>query len=186
MIVCVYCGANTIRNIDDKYIKLAAATGKVIAEYGMTLLYGGGASGMMGALAHSAMKSGGRVIGVLPKEIAEHDEMVLDGLDKLYVADSFASRRTEMVRRSDAFVTLPGALGTLDEVTEVLQLKAYGDLNCPVSLVNIDGYYNSFIKQLRISEDKNFTIGQIDKIMYTINTMTELCQYIEKISKIDV
>ena len=136
--VCVFCASS--QAIPPHYIELAAEVGRLIGERGWTLVTGGGSVSCMGAVARAARAAGGRTIGVIPRallelEVADHDA------DELVVADDMRSRKGEMDRRSDAFITLPGGIGTLEELLEVWTARTLGMHDKPVVVVDPDDAY---------------------------------------------
>ena len=140
--ICVFCGAKS--GVHPEYAESAAMVGRLIAESGMGLVYGGGGIGLMGTVADATLKAGGPVTGVLPrslmkKEIAHH------GLSEMIVVDSLAERKQIMFERSDAFLVLPGGFGTLDELTEMITWGQLGFNNKPVGLLNVAGFYDGLI-----------------------------------------
>ncbi|MDQ1687527.1 MAG: hypothetical protein QOK42_502 [Frankiaceae bacterium] len=133
--VCVFCASSTA--IPPHYVELAAELGTAIGERGWTLVTGGGSVSSMGAVAAAARAAGGRTIGVIPRaimdlEVADHDS------DELVVTDDMRTRKGEMDRRSDAFITLPGGIGTLEELLEVWTARTLGMHDKPVVVVDPD------------------------------------------------
>lgn len=140
--VCVFCGARP--GFDARWVEGARATGRAIAGRGWRLVYGGGRVGLMGVLADAALAAGGEVIGVIPQALLAR-EVGHRGLSRLEVVDDMAARKTRMVELSDAFIALPGGLGTLDELFEVLTLRQTRYHDKPVGLVNQDGYWEPLL-----------------------------------------
>lgn len=140
--VCVYCGSNTGRG--DHYAVAARALGRAIAERGITLVYGGGGTGLMGVLADSVLAGGGRVTGIALHRLVEK-EMVHAGLTELHVVESMHERKAMMARLSDAFIAAPGGYGTLDEFSEVLTWTQLGIQRKPCGLLNVDGFYDPLL-----------------------------------------
>ncbi len=118
--ICVFCGASNGKN--PEHMENAIAFGKMMAERGIALVYGGGRIGLMGAVADAVMKNGGKVIGIIPAHL-DDIEVGHKGLTELIVCKSMYERKVEMFKRSDAFVTLAGGLGSLDEAFEALTLR---------------------------------------------------------------
>ncbi len=148
MNITVYCGANT--GNDPEFIKKAAELGRWMAEHGHRLVYGGGNSGMMGAVSHALLEGGGKSTGVSPRFFIKNEE-VRDDLTELIVSEHMWDRRKIMIEHGDAYIALPGGTGTIDEISEVLSLKRLGllgDVNKPVMLYNINGYYDKFFEFL--------------------------------------
>jgi uncharacterized protein (TIGR00730 family) len=126
--ICVFCGAK--EGASPKYMEMAYYTGELIAKRGLKLIYGGGGGGLMGAVASGAMAAGGQVHGIIPTKLIERD---------------MAARKNKMIAQSDAFISLPGGLGTLDEMFEVMTLRQLSYHSKPVGLLNQDGYYDNLI-----------------------------------------
>lgn len=139
---CVYCGSSSSSNpiFDAPTIEL----GKALANSGITLVYGGGSPGLMGKVANSCMDAGGSVIGIIPDHILKL-EIRHNDLTELHVVDNMHTRKMMMAEKSDAFVIMPGGLGTLDEAFEIMTWKYLGVHNKPVIIANIDGYWNPLI-----------------------------------------
>lgn len=140
--VCVFCGSGPGAN--PTYLDLARRTGAVLAERGLTLVYGGGGVGLMGELADAALAVGGHVIGVIPEALAKREVAHL-GLPDLRVVGSMHERKALMAELADAFIALPGGLGTLEELFEIVTWAQLGLHAKPCGLVNTDGYYDHLI-----------------------------------------
>jgi uncharacterized protein (TIGR00730 family) len=140
--VCVFCGS--FNSVSDLFLDAARETGRLFAESGWTIVYGGARNGMMGALATAALASGGRVVGVIPRSLVER-EVAHPGLTELRVVASLQERKTLMTELSDAFLTLPGGFGTLDELFEVLTWSMLGYHDKPCALLNTSGYYDHLL-----------------------------------------
>ncbi|WP_024510745.1 TIGR00730 family Rossman fold protein [Bradyrhizobium sp. ARR65] len=136
--VCVYCGSGPGTN--PKYIEGAKALGKAFAENGVRLVYGGGSLGMMGAVATAVLDHGGMVTGIIPDFLTLR-ENALTRVQEMIVTPDMHERKRLMFERSDAFVALPGGLGTLEELVEQLTWQQLGRHSKPVLLANIDGFW---------------------------------------------
>ena len=139
-VVCVFCGASN--GADPRFLALARLAGDKLAQAGATIVYGGGRVGMMGVLADAALAAGGQVIGVIPGALLDR-EMGHQGLARLEVVADMQVRKQRMIELSDAFLTLPGGLGTLDELFEVLTLRQLGEHQLPIVVVNDRGYFDT-------------------------------------------
>ncbi|WP_245608540.1 TIGR00730 family Rossman fold protein [Stenoxybacter acetivorans] len=151
--IVVYCGSNLGQN--KAYFLAAQTLGHTLAQNGQTLIYGGGHSGLMGAIADAALSAGGRVIGVIPTFLKKL-EKAHTGLSELIETDDMAARKNKMIALADAFIALPGGLGTYEELFEVLsqaQLKLH---NCPIGLLNIDGFFDPIVTMLQHTIDAGF------------------------------
>lgn len=140
--VCVFCGAS--QGDRPGYAAAARALAVLLAGRDLTLVYGGGSIGLMGILADAALAAGGRVVGVLPEHLARR-EVAHAGLTELHIVASMHERKALMARRADAFIALPGGLGTLEELFEVLTWAQLGLHRKPCALLNADGYFDPMI-----------------------------------------
>jgi hypothetical protein len=140
--VCVFCGS--LNSVSDLFLDAARETGRLFAASGWTLVYGGARNGMMGALATAALASGGRVVGAIPRALVER-EVAHPGLTELHVVASLQERKTLLSGLSDAFLTLPGGFGTLDELFEVLTCSMLGMHAKPCAVLNTGGYYDHLL-----------------------------------------
>ncbi|MDG9930564.1 MULTISPECIES: TIGR00730 family Rossman fold protein [unclassified Pseudomonas] len=137
--VCVFCGASPgARPI---YREAAENLGRSLAERGLTLVYGGGAVGLMGVVADAALAAGGEVIGIIPQSL-ERAEIGHKGLTRLEVVDGMHARKARMAELADAFISLPGGLGTLEELFEVWTWGQLGYHAKPLGLLEVDGFYS--------------------------------------------
>ncbi|MBQ4487367.1 MAG: TIGR00730 family Rossman fold protein [Oscillospiraceae bacterium] len=146
MNIAVYCGSSAGNN--EKYIEAAKQLGKWIGESGNTLVYGGANKGLMGAVADSALDNGGKVIGVLP-DVPLIQARKHTGLTECINTSSMAERKSKMIELADAFIALPGGIGTLDEITEVLSLSSLDVVSDSIILFNTEGYYEPFRTVIR-------------------------------------
>ncbi|HYG67434.1 MAG TPA: TIGR00730 family Rossman fold protein [Anaeromyxobacteraceae bacterium] len=140
--ICVFCGANPGR--DPAYAEAARQVGRAIAERGLGLVYGGGSVGIMGMVADAALGAGGEVVGVIPRAL-ELRELAHRGLTTLEVVGSMHERKARMAELSDAFVALPGGMGTLEELAEVLTWGQLGLHARPCGLLDVRGYFRPLI-----------------------------------------
>jgi uncharacterized protein (TIGR00730 family) len=137
--ICVYCGSSPGR--DPAYARAAAAMGRTLAERGVGLVYGGGAVGLMGAVADAALAAGGEVCGVIPQALLDR-EIGHRGLTELRVVGSMHERKLLMAELAAGFVALPGGMGTLEELFEIYTWTQLGLQSKPLGLVNVHGYYD--------------------------------------------
>ncbi len=140
--ICVYCGSRA--GDDDAFAHAARAVGRAIGERGWQLVYGGGRAGLMGEVANAALAAGARVIGIIPQALMarEHGHT---GLDALHVVETMHDRKRLMAEHSDAFIALPGGIGTFEELFEVWTWLQLGYHEKPVGLLNAGGYYDKLI-----------------------------------------
>ncbi len=153
MNIAVYCGSSNGNN--PMFIESARTLGRWIGENGHTLVYGGASRGIMGAVADATLAAGGKVIGVLPKVILIQ-ERKHPGLTECIQTETMAERKTKMIELADAFVALPGGIGTLDEITEVMCLASIGIKRSPVVLYDTAGYYQPLKAVMENIVDKDF------------------------------
>ena len=144
--VCVFCGARP--GADPKYRQAAREAGRAIAARGWGLVFGGGHVGLMATLADAVLAAGGEVIGVIPRALMAR-EPGHPGVTRLEIVTDMAVRKQRMIELSDAFVTLPGGLGTLDELFEVLTLRQIRQHAKPIGLYNQDGYFDTLLAACR-------------------------------------
>jgi hypothetical protein len=140
--VCVYCGSNF--GTRDRYRQAAVQLGRLLAERGLELVDGGGRVGLMGVIADAALAAGGRVLGVIPESLALK-EVAHSGLTELREVQTMHERKALMAARSDAFVALPGGLGTLDELFEIVTWSQLGVHDKPCGLLDVDDYYQPLL-----------------------------------------
>jgi uncharacterized protein (TIGR00730 family) len=143
--ICVYCGSGPGTN--PRFVGAAIALGKVLAENGIRLVYGGGSIGLMGAVATSVLDHGGAVTGIIPDFLTAR-ENALTRVQELIVTPDMHERKRLMFERSDAFVALPGGIGTLEELVEQLTWQQLGRHTKPVLLANIDGFWEPLLALL--------------------------------------
>jgi uncharacterized protein (TIGR00730 family) len=143
--ICVYCGSGPGSN--PRFIEAAIALGKVLAENRIRLVYGGGSIGLMGALATSVLDHGGTVTGIIPDFLTSR-ENALTRVQELVVTPDMHERKRLMFERSDAFVALPGGVGTLEELVEQLTWKQLGRHTKPILLANVDGFWEPLLALL--------------------------------------
>ncbi|MER8414769.1 TIGR00730 family Rossman fold protein [Mesorhizobium sp. M1066] len=146
--VCVYCGSSPGR--DETYIKAGHLLGRSIAKAGLRLVYGGGTKGIMGAVAEGALKAGGKVTGIIPRFLInkEASETALDRLDELLITDNMHERKHKMFEKSDAFVALPGGIGTVEEIIEIMTWGQLGHHRKPIVFGNVKGFWDPMLALL--------------------------------------
>ncbi len=151
--VCVFCGSQV--GTSRRYEEAARATGEAIARAGLRLVYGGGNVGLMGVVADAALASGGQVIGVIPRALFDR-EIAHRGLSELRVVQSMHERKEMMAALSDAFIALPGGLGTLEEIFEQWTWSQLGIHSKPCGFLNVDGYFDSLLAMIRHMVSQQF------------------------------
>jgi uncharacterized protein (TIGR00730 family) len=151
--ICVYCGSNPGR--DARYGEAAEAVGRDLASRGIGVVYGGGDVGLMGTVADAAMRAGGEVVGVIPKALVDR-EIGHRGLTELHVVGSMHERKLLMADLADAFVALPGGVGTLEELIEVFTWTQLGLHRKPCAVLDVGGYYQHLIAFLDHAVSEGF------------------------------
>ena len=176
--ICVYCGSGL--GADAAFAEAANQFGRALAENDIGLVFGGGGRGLMGEVARAALRHGGHVVGVIPRFLLEA-EHALQEVDELVITESMHERKLQMFERSDAFVALPGGIGTLEEFVEQLTWNQIGQHNKPLVLANVLGYWDPLIALLdhmlrnafiRPGLEVNFhTIDDIRDIIPTVTSL---------------
>ncbi len=151
--ICVFCGARVGHR--PEYRELAAKLGGLLAEKGIGLVYGGGNVGLMGVLADAALAGGGSVIGVIPRTMLEW-EVGHEGLTRLEIVDSMHARKARMAALADAFIALPGGLGTFEELFEILTWAQLGFHAKPIGLLDTCNYYAPLVQMLERGVEEGF------------------------------
>jgi uncharacterized protein (TIGR00730 family) len=141
--LAIYCGSSAGNG--QEYIRLARSVGRSLAQRGVTVVYGGGGVGLMGAVADAALEAGGKVIGVIP-DFLNTRELAHTGCTELIVVRSMHERKAIMAQRSEGFIALPGGFGTLDELFEALTWSQLGLHPHPCGLLNADGYFTPLVE----------------------------------------
>jgi uncharacterized protein (TIGR00730 family) len=146
--VCVYCGSSPGR--DETYVKAGHLLGRSIARSGLRLVYGGGTKGIMGAVAEGALRAGGKVTGIIPRFLINREatESALDRLDELLITENMHERKHRMFEKSDAFVALPGGIGTVEEIVEVMTWAQLGHHRKPIVFGNVGGFWDPMLTLL--------------------------------------
>jgi len=177
MNLCVFCGASS--GFHPSYAEAAKAIGKAIAENSHSLVYGGGNIGLMGILADSVLEHQGEVIGVIPDFLLQR-EVGHRGISRLEVVGSMHERKKRMADLSDAFIALPGGWGTLDELAEILTWKQLGLIHQPVALLNLNGFFDPLITQMRNMVQAGFLRSENLDLLILENTIDSLLLAIAK------
>lgn len=151
--VCVYCGSRP--GAQAAYGEAARRLGRGIGERGWQLVYGGGKVGLMGEVADAVLATGGRAVGVIPESLMKR-EVGHRGLHELHVVPTMHQRKQMMAERADAFVALPGGIGTLEELYEVWTWRQLGYHQQPIALLNVAGYYDGLLAFMQTSVDQGF------------------------------
>ncbi len=146
--ICVYCGSSPGRG--DAYLKAGHVLGRAIAQAGLVLVYGGGTRGIMGAVADGAIRAGGKVTGIIPQFLMDKEatRTALERLDDLVVTDNMHQRKHMMFEKSDAFVALPGGIGTVEEIIEIMTWAQLGHHRKPIVFGNVGGFWDPMLALL--------------------------------------
>ena len=151
--ICVFCGSSA--GSREEYSVKARALGLLFVEKGITMVYGGSNVGLMRIIADTMMEAGGKVIGVMPHNLIER-EVAHKGITEFHVVKTMAERKAVMDDLSDAFIAMPGGIGTLDELFEVMSWNQLELISKPLALYNVDGYWNKLLEFLDHSVEQRF------------------------------
>lgn len=151
--ICVYCGSRS--GVHPAFAEVARVTGTWIGAHGGQLVYGGGKNGLMGIVAESTAKAGGRVVGIIPKALQTLENTRTD-CDELHVVETMHERKQMMASRADAFIALPGGIGTFEEFFEVWTWRQLGYHDKPIGLLNTEGYYDGLLRFAKHSTSEGF------------------------------
>lgn len=174
--VCVYCGSS--EGNDPGFYEAADQFGRILAKNGVHLVYGGGNVGLMGALARAAIEEGGEVTGIIPDFLTK-SEIPLCAVHDLIVTDSMHTRKRIMFERSQAFVALPGGIGTLEELIEMLTWAQLGRHNHPIVLANLQGFWNPLIQLLDHMIARQFAGSNIRRFYGVVDKVDDILPRIE-------
>jgi len=169
--ICVYCGSNTGAN--PAYAAAARTLGQLLAKANIGLVYGGGSLGLMGELARSVLDHGGRVTGIIPGFLSVKERMLREA-DELIVVDDMHQRKKLMFDRSDAFVALPGGIGTLEELVEQLTWSQLGRHSKPIVLVDIAGFWTPFLELIQHMKAQSFIRPGMDVRFLRVESVEEV------------
>jgi len=166
--ICVYCGSSLGRR--PAYATLAAELGTALAKAGHALVYGAGNLGLMGTLADAVLAAGGDAIGVIPQHLVDR-ELAHQRLSRLHVVDSMHERKAMMAELADAFIALPGGMGTLEELAEILTWAQLDLHTKPVVVLNQDGYYDHLLRFLDHASGEGFLAPQHRALLKSATTV---------------
>ncbi len=177
MNVCVYGASSSA--IDKVYIEAVEELGEVIAERGHAVVFGGGASGSMGAAARGARRRDGAVIGIAPT-FFNVDGVLFPDCTEFISPETMRERKKLLEEKSDGFVITPGGIGTYDEFFEILTLKQLGRHNKPIVIYNVDGYYNPMLAMLADAMEKSFVMESVGELYAVLTDAEAVVRYIEE------
>ena len=170
MRICVF--ASSSDRLDGRYVKAAHALGRLLGEGGHTMIYGGGASGLMGACARGALEAGGEVVGVAPR-FFDQPGVLLESCSRMIYTDTMAERKTAMEEEAEGFLILPGGIGTMEEFFEVLTQRQLGLHAKPMALLNTGGYYAPLHGLLCRMAETGFAGGEVPALAALCGTPEE-------------
>jgi uncharacterized protein (TIGR00730 family) len=175
--VCVYCASS--RQVDPCYLEQARQLGRLFAQNGVTMVYGGGGVGLMGAAADGALEEGGAVIGVIPRFMIDL-EWGRQGLTELHVVQTMHERKQQMLEHTAAAVALPGGSGTLEELVETITLKRLGLYINPIIIVNIAGFFDPLLAMFQRAVDQRFMDSRHLDMWTVVERAAEVLPAIER------
>jgi hypothetical protein len=174
--ICMYGAASD--GIHEKYVTAVEELGRTIARHHHKLIFGGGATGLMGACARGVSEAGGELVGVVPNFMSEY-EQIFEGCTEFIKSETMAQRKEIMEDNADAFVIVPGGIGTFDEFFQVLTLRELDRLDDPIVLLNVDGFYDSLIQVIHDGIETGFIRPKVQYLFSVCNTSEEAIQAIE-------
>lgn len=175
--LCVYCGSRV--GSSERYQSEAARLGRMLAERDIALIYGGGQIGIMGVIADATLDAGGKVIGIIPEHL-QRTEVGHEAVSELVIVESMHSRKMQMVERSDAFVVLPGGLGTLDETFEIITWRQLSLHDKPIVIVDIDGYWQPLVRLIDGVVEGGFADPSVRRLATVVQSVDEILPAIRK------
>lgn len=181
-LVAVYCGSRL--GNDEVYEQAARELGSALAKSGLGLVYGGASIGLMGAVADGVVDGGAQAVGVIPTFMLKH-EIAHEGLTRLHLTDTMHTRKTVMAEYADAFITLPGGLGTLEEIMEIATWRQLYQHEKPMIILNINGFYDSLIEHLKFTTDQGFMKQEDLERLVVCNSIAEAIELLQTIVTID-
>lgn len=174
--LCVYCGSRD--GLNPAHVAAAREVGRQIGERGWRLVYGGGSTGLMGTVADAALDAGAPVIGVIPERLMTR-EMGHGRLTELQVVDTMHARKHRMAMQSDAFLALPGGIGTMEEIFEVWTWRQLGYHRKALGLLNVAGYYDDLLRFIDTCRDGGFLWPDVQELLMVGGDITTLLDRIE-------
>ena len=174
--IAIFCGSSL--GTDEIFAQTAEQTGRLIAERGQTLVYGGGRSGLMGIVADSALIAGGKVIGVIPQGLVDR-ELAHPDLTELHIVTSMHERKTLMADLSDGFIALPGGAGTIEEIFEQWTWAQLGIHLKPCAFLNVEGFYDGLLQFIQLTTDKEFTRSRFTNALINSASIDDILEQFE-------
>ena len=180
--VAVFCGSR--RGTDPAYAEAAEALGRGLAEAGIKLVYGGGRIGLMGVVADAALAAGGEVLGVIPVFLQQR-EVVHAGLGELEVTEGMHDRKRRMFDAADAFVVMPGGLGTLDEAVEITTWRQLGLHDKPILVCDVAGWAGAYLAAIRAAVRDGFAAEDALRLFEVVDSVPELLGRLAGVHRVD-
>lgn len=177
MKITVYCGSNKGNN--PHYVDYAHQLGQWIGQNNYALVYGGGSKGLMGIIADAVLEAQGQVYGVIP-EVLRGIEVRHPDVEHIEIVDTMAERKTRMIELGDAFIALPGGVGTLEEIAEIISFIRIGILDKPAIFFNIDGFYNHLDQQLSVMVEQGFLSQAVRDKFFFSDSLEDIDQFIHQ------
>ncbi len=181
-LVAVYCGSRSGNS--EIYEQAARELGSALARNGLGLVYGGASIGLMGTVADEVIKGDAQAVGVIPTFMLKH-EIAHQGLTRLHLTDTMHTRKTVMAEYADAFITLPGGLGTLEEIMEIATWRQLYQHEKPMIILNINGFYDRMLEHLKFTTEQGFMKQQDLERLVVCNTIGEAIELLQTIVTID-
>lgn len=178
-LLCVYCASS--RQLDPKYHAVATALGRELVARGWGLVYGGGNVGLMGTVARAVKDAGGRVVGVIPEFMIAR-ELAFREADELITVDTMRDRKRVMEERAAAFLTLPGGIGTLEELAEIMTLRYINLCHKPIVLLNQDGFYDDLLRFFDRITRERFKSSSMANLVSVAATLDEVWPLLDGVS----
>lgn len=174
--VCVYCGSSG--GVNPRHQAAAGEFGRLLAESGVRLVYGGGGLGLMGAIARGVLSHGGQVIGIIPRFLVSREQM-LEAVQEHIVTETMHERKQHMFDLSDGFVAFPGGIGTLEELVEQLTWAQLGRHHKPIAIANLDGYWDPLLAMLGHMRKEGFIQKRMDAPYVVADTVEDILPTME-------
>jgi len=176
--VCVFCGSAD--GIHEEYYRAADLMGETLGKAGIRLVYGAGKTGLMGAVANSALRAGGEVIGIVPENL-NTEKLVHTGLSRLEIVSDIQIRKARMIELADAFIALPGGFGTFDELFETLTWAQIGLHTKPIGLLNTRKYFDSLMALVQQAADEGFIYAEHQVLLVGASEPQNLIELLKSI-----
>ena len=173
--IVVFCGSK--KGSKPLFVQHAKELGKIFIQYHITLIYGGGSTGIMGAIADTVMDNGGKVIGIIPKLLVDWEHQH-ENITELIVVDDMHTRKKKLYELCDAAVVLPGGLGTLDELFEMMTWNQLSIHNKPIFIINSEGFYKHLIAHMQSLEKNEFLYDKLQDRITILDNPAQLNQYL--------